>query len=657
MNKIIDSFLRTHIEEYELSNMSIEIAFEHFVNRCVINKYSVGRFDPAVIMTDPGEKGVDGVAIVVNDRIISDWSELQSAIQGSDALEVKFVFIQAKTSENFSGSEIGDFIYGVKAFFESKEKRPTTNEKMELLISIKDELYLNSIRFSTAPVLDLFYVSCGKWNEDNGLSDRINIELTPLRESQEFSEVKFYPYDSEKIIITYKELKKKVTKSFRMDKRVTFPTREGITQCFLGRVKCKDFVSLLQDSDGKMLTNIFEDNVRDFQGYNYVNSEIKETILQASDQNRFAVLNNGITIVSNSIKITGDVVELFDYQIVNGCQTSYVLFDNFDKLTDFSYIVLKIIEVCDEGVSDRVIFTTNRQTEVKAEAFTSTKPFHKHLQDFYNAIELPYRLFYERRSKQYDLIDGIAKNRIVTLATQISSYLAVFLNEPHSTHRYYGELLRSYENRLFLESDSCEVYYIAAYLVFYLDNSFRTGKIEKEYRPYKYHLACAIKALEVGSQVIFGQGRKQRKEFEKLFALIKDQAKMERYLHSAVSCLDKAIKECADVPEKDRHRSKEITKELLANVSLVSEAQSNPTYLKVGDIVHCVVTSINVSFVHVKLKTEDSRNFGEIHISQISNQYIANLSDVISIADVFQAKIIKDFYESKFGWELTLLID
>ena len=218
-------------------------------------------------------------------------------------------------------------------------------------------------------------------------------------------------------------------------------------------------------------------------------------------------------------------------------------------------------------------------------------------------------------------------------------------------------MLRSYENRLFLESDSCEVYYIAAYLVFYLDNSFRTGKIEKEYRPYKYHLACAIKALEVGSQVIFGQGRKQRKEFEKLFALIKDQAKMERYLHSAVSCLDKAIKECADVPEKDRHRSKEITKELLANVSLVSEAQSNPTYLKVGDIVHCVVTSINVSFVHVKLKTEDSRNFGEIHISQISNQYIANLSDVISIADVFQAKIIKDFYESKFGWELTLLID
>ena len=210
-----------------------------------------------------------------------------------------------------------------------------------------------------------------------------------------------------------------------MDKRVTFPTIDGVTQAFMGIVRCKDFVSILSDSDGKMLTNIFEDNVRDFQGYNNVNNEIKETINHADDQNRFALLNNGITIIAKSIKVTGDNVDLFDYQIVNGCQTSHVLYDNADRLTDDSYIVLKLVEVSDEKISDRVIFTTNRQTEVKAEAFTSTKPFHKSLQDFYDAVDHPYRLFYERRSKQYDLNDSIAKNRIVTLATQISSYLAV----------------------------------------------------------------------------------------------------------------------------------------------------------------------------------------------------------------------------------------
>ena len=117
MNKIIESFLQTHIKEYELDGMTKETAFEHFINRCIINKYATDRVDPSVIMTDSGEKGLDGVAIIVNDRIICDEAELQSVISESNKLEVRFVFIQSKTSENFSASEIGDFLYGVKAFF------------------------------------------------------------------------------------------------------------------------------------------------------------------------------------------------------------------------------------------------------------------------------------------------------------------------------------------------------------------------------------------------------------------------------------------------------------------------------------------------------------------------------------------------------------
>lgn len=289
MNKIIESFLRTHIEEYGLGDAEKEVSFEHFVNRCIINKYAADRFDPSDIMTDPGEKGLDGVAIIVNDRLILDSDDLLSVLQDYEVLNVTFVFIQSKTSENFSGSEIGDFIYGVKAFFEDPSARPQTNEKMESLISIKDKIYEESIRFEEAPKVDLYYVCCGKWNEDNGLQDRINIDLKPLTTSTNYSKVNFYPYDSEKIVITYKELKKKVSKSFQMDKRMIFPAIEGVKQAFMGIVKCKDFVKILTDSDGKMLTNIFEDNVRDFQGYNIVNSEIQDTISNPEDQNRFAL--------------------------------------------------------------------------------------------------------------------------------------------------------------------------------------------------------------------------------------------------------------------------------------------------------------------------------------------------------------------------------
>lgn len=41
-------------------------------------------------------------------------------------------------------------------------------------------------------------------------------------------------------------------------------------------------------------------------------------------------MNNGITIVADSINITGDKATITNYQIVNGCQTSHVIFDNED---------------------------------------------------------------------------------------------------------------------------------------------------------------------------------------------------------------------------------------------------------------------------------------------------------------------------------------
>ena len=75
MNRIIQSFLKTHIKEYELEALGEEVAFEHFINRCIINKYSSERFDPNLIMTDAGEKGLDGVAIIVNERVISDMGQ------------------------------------------------------------------------------------------------------------------------------------------------------------------------------------------------------------------------------------------------------------------------------------------------------------------------------------------------------------------------------------------------------------------------------------------------------------------------------------------------------------------------------------------------------------------------------------------------------
>lgn len=654
MNKIIGNFLEVHKKEYGIETLSTEIAFEHFINTCIVNKYSSERFDPIDIMTDPGEQGLDGVAICVNDRVITTIDELESLHNEAKTFEVKFVFIQSKTSEKFDGDEIGTFIYGVKAFFAEEDKRPKMNDKMENLIRIKNRIYEFSVDMSVAPVLDMYYVCCGKWNPENGLTSRITIDIKPLEDSQDFSKVNFFTYDSEKIITTYKELKKKVSRLFPMEKKVAFPPIDGVKQAFLGLVKCKDFISILSDSDNNMLTNIFEDNVRDFQGYNAVNSEIQETLSNVNDQARFGILNNGITIVAKNINIIGDQVEIYDYQIVNGCQTSYVLFDNQEKLTDNSYVMIKLIEVTDDEVSDRVIYTTNRQTEVKSEAFIATKMFHKRLQDFYNSVEPPYKLYYERRSKQYDLNDSISKNRVIGLTQQIQAYLAMFLNEPHSTHRYYGELLRSYNNKLFLDTDDYEPYYCAAYFSYYVESKIRSGAIDKKYKIFKYHIICAMRALIAGSSVVFGQSRKQQKICKELWTIIENDGEMRRTLEAAITCLDYACAACVSIPTLEQHRSKEVTNSMLQFVEKQAKAADNESFLKCGDIVHCRVTSISESFVNVVIMTEDARNIGNIHISKFAKRYIENLRDEVCLDEIFQAKIISDnYYESQWGWSMT----
>ena len=57
--KLSKIFIKRSIQ---LKRLDTETAFEHFTNKCIVNKYSNERFDPSDIMTDPGEKGLDGVA-------------------------------------------------------------------------------------------------------------------------------------------------------------------------------------------------------------------------------------------------------------------------------------------------------------------------------------------------------------------------------------------------------------------------------------------------------------------------------------------------------------------------------------------------------------------------------------------------------------------
>src|SRR5690606_19754952 len=102
---------------------------------------------------------------------------------------------------------------------------------------------------------------------------------------------------------------------------------------------------ILVDQNGRLRQRIFEDNVRDFLGSeSEVNKEMTDTLHDENKQKRFGILNNGITMISPDVRVGGLEIAIRDFQIVNGCQTSNVLFENRDAIDENATIMLKLIE-------------------------------------------------------------------------------------------------------------------------------------------------------------------------------------------------------------------------------------------------------------------------------------------------------------------------
>ena len=499
---IIEAYLKDFIIKYNLGDLKESEAFEQFVNYCILSRLNVGEFDFDDVNVGGGNDGaIDGLAIIVNDHIVSSIKDIDFFKDTLKRFEVQFIFIQAKKSNKFDLGDIGNFLFGVKNFFE-KESSIKLNGDIEELRKMQQHLYSLSGDMDGRPSCQMYFVTTGKWLDDKTLLGRINSDKQLLKDMNIFENVDFFPYDLEKLRDVYKELKNKSEKEFIFEKKTTLPRIDKVRESYLGIVPCKEYLKLICDTDGNLQRNLFYDNIRDFQGDNPVNKEINETINNQIQSDKFVLLNNGITIVAKSLNIVGDAFKIKGYQVVNGCQTSHLLYRNEGKINNKMYLPLKLIIADDIEVTNLITKATNRQTEVKSEAFYSLSKFHKTLEDFYATFDKDkeQKLYYERRSKQYDFLP-IRDNQIVTMAGQIKNFVSMFLDEPHSTHRYYGELLKANESRVFLNEHSPFPYYISSYTQSTLEKLFNSNRIDRFYKKFRYHMALLFRIRVAGSDI------------------------------------------------------------------------------------------------------------------------------------------------------------
>lgn len=542
MDRILARINEQFRKERNLDELNSSELFESFCAFCVIHSLYEDDFDPEEFRTGGGgDFSIDAAAVLVNGELLIDAGDVSAVVQDSRTLDVHFVLLQSKTSSSFEGSVITNLADNLVSLFESGDLGYPLSQDVLNFKECIEVIYDDIGKLKKLPRMTVFYATSGRVTGDSYLERKRAAAIARLDDSNNFSEVNFQLVGARELRDLYQRAKIAVHAEFTMEKRISLPKIDGVKQAFLGLLPATSLVDIITDNGGGIRKSIFFENVRDFQDYNSVNVEIRKTILDSERRQRFAVLNNGVTIVARDVLTAGDEVRISDYQIVNGCQTCHVLFDEQDNLDDSAWISVKIIESDDEDVISGITAATNRQTVVTDEDLEAQEHFHKELEELFVSFDEPRRLYYERRSGQYSHQQGIEKTRIIKRGELTRAYASVFLGEAARAGRVYKTLREARKKELFQEGQSTFAYYTSAVVAYRIEWVIRNKKIDRKYSPAKYHLMGAFKSVILGDVELPRSPRKAELKCNEILKIAWDADESTKLVREIIEAVDEAI--------------------------------------------------------------------------------------------------------------------
>lgn len=495
----LDQITKALVEEYltdaGMPSTGEAADFERFATFVVASPQIDAAIDYQNVMTGSGgDTGVDSIAIIVNGELVTDPEEIDTLVSSGATLDVSYIFVQTETATSFATSKIGQITYGVKDFF---AQRPalTRNSVVENAAEVSQRILANARLFRNGnPTCTVYYATAGRWTGDSDLQARVESAGSDIDELNLFERVLFAPLDARELQRRYQGLRTGAEREFTFQNRVALPEINRVSESHLGYIAATDFLDVLKDDDGNLMSTVFYENVRDFQGEaNNVNVEIAAT-LTGSNRSQFPLMNNGVTIIAKSVRQTGTKFVIQDFQVVNGCQTCNVLWSKREELDESVLVPLRLISTVDEDVIVDIIKATNRQTEVKEEQFYATSDYLKQLEMYFESAPVERRLYLERRSKQH-ANSPVERTRIVPFNSLVRSFASVVLNEPHRATRNYKQVLERIPDDLLNPSHRPSLYLASASALYRLDFLFRNNVLDRRFSPAKYHLLLATRLL------------------------------------------------------------------------------------------------------------------------------------------------------------------
>jgi hypothetical protein len=306
MHRVVQAHLSDFLSKFPVSNDESK-QFEAFVNFAIFRSLCADNIDPKDLVYDGDDPGIDGVMIFVDDTYVSSAEEVEESLAGRrrDA-EVTVVFSQSKTSETWSKSAINTFESGIKDFLSDSHAYPHS-DYMANCREVFDAVLRNVGKIRDGkPRAKAYFATTARESEDREILGARDALKATISDTGYFSETEVTLANRDSIVEMWTAAEGQVEATLRVLGSAAFPKAPGIEEGYVVTVKAKDFIEqILKDKNDRLRQRIFEDNVRDFIGFDGdINAEMAATLKDGLKQKRLGILNNGITIISPDVRIT-----------------------------------------------------------------------------------------------------------------------------------------------------------------------------------------------------------------------------------------------------------------------------------------------------------------------------------------------------------------
>lgn len=196
------------------------------------------------------------------------------------------------------------------------------------------------------------------------------------------------------------------------------------------------------------IASLFEENIRSYLGVKVrANKRMNETLNRREEAVYFPFLNNGITIICEDLSLPKQpqndiyLLPVKNPQIVNGLQTSWVLYSNYKRqpsLLKDVYVNVRVYESKDKQLIEKITDATNTQTPINYRDKISNKDFNTITKEVFGNAGINY---VTKRGENFSK-DNLHYKESVESETVIKFWFATFFEEPQTAKNSIASVLQ-----------------------------------------------------------------------------------------------------------------------------------------------------------------------------------------------------------------------